>query len=185
LAADHGLLLRVLDIEGTEDFVVGHVALRGAAGVRWARMLQEFFARETGGTQESIRMLHDFEGLGPTVFLEAARPTAFRGLGFFANGRASVLFGESEVQGFEDEELDFLIPNHDDLLAVLECQVGAEWNLALARASALSLRAALEGQIWFDAGSGNAAGGAAVGRTPPDIGDLGFVGFLVSANLTY
>jgi hypothetical protein len=182
--ADHGLRLRVLDFEGTKHFEAGHVAMCVAGGVRWARMEQSLFVSETGGAETAL-VAHDFEGLGPTFFIEASRPMGFTGLRLFANSRASLLFGESQLEVFEDNVLNVVFAEHDDLLPIIECQVGAEYNLPLSNTASLGIRAALEGQLWFNAGSGNPAPGPGIGRTASDLGDMGLVGVVLSANLTY
>jgi hypothetical protein len=70
-----------------------------------------------------------FEGAGPTVSVEGARPILFDGLSIFANARTSILFGNTELaspfyEGFESET--FLIDN--DFVQVWEIQAGTRYR---------------------------------------------------------
>jgi len=149
LNVSHSLELHVLDFEATREVDLGALQLRGAGGIRYVRMEQEGLWSETGGADwGSLR--HDFEGVGPTVFLEGVGPV-FGNLAVFANARGSILVGEKSWQSRDATSFSF-VPDYDAVLPIGEAQVGISTTHILPHGQILSLRVALEGQVWINGG---------------------------------
>ena len=99
----------------------------------------------------------------------------------FTGARASLLFGDGETTLAAGEDLDVASSfvttrtrENDDLLPILEGQLGLSWCTAITPCHDFSFSAALEGQWW---------GG--VGTASSETGDMGLLGFVVGLGLQY
>jgi hypothetical protein len=193
IEAEHNIDLDVLDAEGTwrKGYDWGSVTVTG--GVRVASLDQEYQARvfTPGGAVEStVRSNHDFEGAGPTISLFGRRRLGMSNFALFANGRFSALYGEERSKIREvssaTSDPDFnevWSEENDTLMPVTELQFGVDWTTALWGSTQLFLRAGLEGQIWFDAGTAMANIDS---DSPADNdGNLGFFGFVFGGGLSF
>ena len=81
-----------------------------------------------------------FEGFGPTIALEAERKIGCRGLRLIGNFRGSMLFGDDDFFGTTVD---------DELMGVLDNQLGIGWDRRLGRA-VLDVRAVWESQFWLN-----------------------------------
>ncbi len=139
-----------------------------------------------------------FDGGGPTVALEGKRYLGSSNLALFANSRASLLYGNvkrsaaiaivdpQDVTGFGLDGLAAAVGSRgNDLITVLELQVGAEWSREIRYGAKFFARGAAEAQVWQGAGGfdGILSGiGALDAILPPGgeiastRGDLGFIG---------
>ena len=81
-----------------------------------------------------------FEGFGPTIALEAERKIGCRGLRLIGNFRGSMLFGDDDFFGTTVD---------DELMGVLDNQLGIGWNRRLGR-SVVDVRAVWESQFWLN-----------------------------------
>jgi hypothetical protein len=135
----------------------------GSAGVRYGRaaITEQFinwedipaalYLDETGV---------EFEGAGPTVSVEGARPIFYPGLSIFANCRTSLLFGESNLAlPFLDEPITI----DNDFVQVWEIQAGVRHQKVVMDAFNVFSGIFWEAQRW-DSDSGF-------------LGDLAFHGF--------
>ena len=196
----HMLELHVMDFEaiyhrrrgGCRDVTM-------AAGIRVVDMRQEYVGNileESGDFDQGMVSIHTFRGVGPTVAAEWIWPTCRPGLSWFANARGSLLFGESDLRQWENDDAANQIfeqsddrwekSDMDDILLVGDFQTGLEWTRALCHRT-LYVRGALEYQYWPDAGSGSYMNGEdndGTGHDPRDV-DMGFLGCAVSTGLMY
>lgn len=84
-----------------------------------------------------------FEGVGPTVSLEATRDVGCRGLYLIGNFRTSILYGElgGPAAGFQAAD--------DETAIVLENQLGVGWSREYGR-GLLNVRGVWESQYWYN-----------------------------------
>jgi len=137
----HSLQAQVLDLDVTQFLSFGGFEMTASGGVRYARFKADSFDA-TNGTMNT-----DFEGIGPTLALDMRRPLGNR-LSLIANGRTSVLFGDTRLQRADDPVFGaFTVTKDDDLVCSLETQVGFEYVL-FGNGRRLALRALMEGQLW-------------------------------------
>lgn len=89
----------------------------------------------------------DFEGVGPTVALEARRQAGCRGLYLVGNFRSSVLLGQISNADFLLGTGGGSVPAmvDDEVALVLENQLGIGWTRGV-----LDLRAVWETQLWMN-----------------------------------
>lgn len=182
LRATSGLQMSVIDFEGTKwtDFCSWQFG--ATAGLRYATIQQAYSALVSdsqGALQNAISTSHRFDGIGPTLSVEARRPMG--GLTWFSMARGSLVYGDgkSGYNSFED-----ITPvavgrtsvgrfNRNDVLTIAELQLGVEWCKQCCGGQRLFCRTALEGQVWQGAGSPTS-----------ESGDLGLFGFHVALGMT-
>ena len=85
-----------------------------------------------------------FEGVGPTVSLEATRAFGDRNLYLIGNARTSLLFGD-----WNDYPFAFALSIDDELTTVFESQLGVGYTCDL-RCGTLTLRTVWETQFWMN-----------------------------------
>ncbi|MCA9035557.1 MAG: hypothetical protein KDA91_10520 [Planctomycetaceae bacterium] len=116
-----------------------------------------------------------FEGVGPTVSVEATRGVGTRGIDIFANVRGSLLFGQ-----INNASMLTYIPTgpiRDEVMQIVENQLGVSWTRTIGHSSVLQLRTAWETQYWMN----NTFSDDALG-----IGtNIGFMGPTIAAELRY
>lgn len=138
-----------LDLEATLDQQLCNWDILVSGGIRYGRA-------EISPAANVFR----FEGLGPTVSLEAARCIGDRGLYLVGNARAALLFGEVfQIGAGPTSTID------DELTTVLENQLGIGYRRELGRAD-LNVRAVWESQFWLNE-AGTAIAGSNLGFTGP------------------
>ena len=143
----------VLDMDAFDVEATLHERLRKwdltlAGGVRYGRLGYGQGRRETF-----------FEGVGPTVALEAQYDVGSRGLYLVGNGRASVLFGD--IYGLSGGGGDLIRAPQDIIMGpggnvitgettcILENQLGIGWEKECGR-GVLDLRCVWETQFWMN-----------------------------------
>jgi hypothetical protein len=183
LRADNHLRMYAIDFEATRRVNFDCWSLFAAGGLRHASFDYDYRAVATNanGVQSgTIEQNRSVDGIGPTFLVEARRPVSPR-LTVFSNARASLLFGDGETTLAAGEDLDVASSftttrssENDDLLPILEGQLGLSWCTAITPCHEFTCSAALEGQWW---------GG--VGTASSDTGDLGLLGFVVGLGLQY
>lgn len=129
------------DIEGSQvtDFRLWRMDV--AAGIRYG-WFEQGVVDVDGGDYVHKR----FHGIGPIISADFRRPLGFWGLAWIANLRGSLLVGESTWRSPTAWQ------KTDDLGAVAELQVGAEWRRKI-RDWELFTHAVYEQQTWFGAGT--------------------------------
>lgn len=122
----------VLDGEVTLQETMHNWDLLVAGGLRYARAA---FDVGLGDTY--------FEGIGPTVALEAKRNIGNRGIYLIGNFRASMLYGD--IDG-----APAVIPlGEDEIALVVENQLGVGWSREYGR-GILNIRGVWESQLWMN-----------------------------------
>jgi hypothetical protein len=180
-SARSALELDVIDLEGTKWVHFECWSLAASGGLRYAGVAQNYSAVLVDNDNDPIGTLdaaHRFDGIGPTMSIEARRRLC--GLTLFSQTRGALLFGNGKSDVFQAEGLDTATPfstlvsrNRNDVMAVGELQLGFEWATYSCNGSRFYTRCALEGQIWQGAGT----------PTGED-GDLGLFGLSVALGMT-
>ena len=181
--ADSALNAYYIDAEVTKRGSFACWDVVGSAGLRYASVEQRYTAQlRTGpGTLAGLLNLqHRVQGIGPTLAIETRR-SLFDGLTLFANGRGSLLFGQSQATFIGGEDLDLATPFHtsyrssqDSLLPIGEMQLGGEWWSPASSLGQLFVRSALETQFWNG-----------VGNASSENGNLGLIGFSVGVGIVH
>ena len=167
-----------------------------AGGVRYAHIRQNFRTVEIPLEDEDlfdqVWSGHSFNGIGPTVALEARRSVGGGGLGVYANARGSLLWGDGgqQVREVLNGDLDNIVEvstNRDKFISNAELEVGGEFSrVRNGGRSRAFVRAGLVAMGYF--GVGNSANVGDLGDFPGTLdnnGDLGFFGLALSAGVTY
>ncbi len=116
-----------------------------------------------------------FDGVGPTIFVEAKRPLGFSNLALFANARYSILLGSFQVRQTDTITVsDTYSEDVDSTVRIGEVQLGVEWERLFVSGNRLYFTAAWELQAWE--GAGSIAGKGT---------DMGLSGFVLSAGLDF
>jgi len=123
----------VLDGEVTLQEQLHNWDLMASGGLRYAR---SSFNSPLFGPSD----IH-FEGIGPTVSLEATRCVGSRGVYLVGNFRGSMLFGQ--INGLFPAAIE------DEVTVVLENQLGLGWTREFGR-GIVNLRAVWESQFWLN-----------------------------------
>lgn len=111
---------------------------------------RDYFASETGGP-EFIMADHDITGFGPRLRLGANFPLSRR-VSFFADGSASLIYGEEDQIYESDGATDrYDVTDANKLLPIFEANIGLEWRPASFR-NHLAVRIGAEGQTWINGG---------------------------------
>jgi hypothetical protein len=135
-----GIDMDVLDLEFTLNEQLRNWDLMVSGGVRYGRLGLTLDTLGIGLGNGELA----FEGVGPTVSLEATRAFGDHNLYLIGNARTSLLIGDwrnSQVLGFAN--LD------DDLTTVFESQLGVGYTCQLNRAT-LNIRTVWETQFWMN-----------------------------------
>jgi hypothetical protein len=114
------------------------------------------------------------------------------GLTLYGSSRASLLYGHGQQTAASNVNVfsfgEGADSSRDDLLPILEAELGAEWSSDMG-GMRVFLQAALVGQVWF--GAGNASRATSPDTLGPlaggveDDSNLGFFGITVSAGISY
>lgn len=152
--------LDVADLEVTqrERFRSWDLLLSG--GVRYARYDQATRGVDTNLDFDIVSNVSEgfeFEGVGPTVAIQANRRVGGRGFYLLGNFRTSLLMGDIDYRFMSravfEEELEFSSMEEfdieDELVVVLENQLGFGWNRSGENAD-LDLRCVWETQFWLN-----------------------------------
>jgi hypothetical protein len=146
-----GLQMHVLDAEAA--LLQGNWTFSG--GYRYTRMNQSYNGIEIGAGPEQFISESFFDGGGPTASVGFLQPMRW-GLSAFANARGSLLFGNSWWFAVDPDDDDrFERSNPHDSITVGELQTGIDWRTVLPAGQVVFVRAAMEGQMWFSAGTGS------------------------------
>lgn len=187
------LRVHVVDIEATQNFNWDCWNFVAAAGVRYAYLSQSYDVTQTPPNDTTSTGLDSgmrFRGAGPTLALTVRRPVGDTGLAFFANGRGSLLYGQHRQKAIlvtgegEDQTSVASRVNEDDLLPILEIELGAQYAVCWNSAH-LFFQVGAVGQTWL--GAGNASNTDLIVGVANDNNqaNLGFVGFMVTAGVDF
>lgn len=166
-----------IDLELTRLAELGPGSILVSGGIRFASLDQNYAARllnDNDVLAGSIDFRQHIRGIGPTLSATLSRDITER-FGWYASGRGSLLMGEGSDRLDAGEDLDFVNPQRttevaerDQLLPIVDVQLGATWALRRWGPLQPSLRGGWELSWWGDVGnhSGNAS-------------DLGLAGFVL------
>jgi hypothetical protein len=195
-----GLEVHALDVEMTQVINWDNWVFTLSGGGRYGSVHLTDIASFAAPGPVAVNTLTSqrFDGGGPTVSFEGKRYLGNSNLALFANTRASLLYGNVKRQAaiaIVDPQnvtglgLDGVTAatgsRGNDLLTVLELQVGAEWSREIRYGAVFFARSAVEAQVWQGAGGFDGIlGGLAVtdailppgGEIASTRGDLGFIG---------
>ncbi len=158
-----GLEAETLDFELSQTGSFCNWEVEVAGGIRWAQLEDSLsIAEDSVSTPDSLAVIRDFHGMGPTVALAARRPIGCGGLALIGNMRLSLLYGDTTVALEEDGlidsmldldgDLDWLdglaLEVDDHLVQIYEIQLGVEWTKCTRSGAKLYARAVLEAQTW-------------------------------------
>jgi hypothetical protein len=192
LAFGSSLEIDVLDLLGTyqAQFAMGTLDL--AAGIRYARVEQQYFHVEDPAASalvDRVFSAHSFEGVGPALALRGRAPVG-PSLALLADLRYSVLFGDFDQRARNIAD-NVVIANRfhstDDFLSIAEIELGAEYLVPLARVD-LVLDGAFVAQVWQGAGNSANNDGITV-LVDPEVADknadLALFGFRLGAAVRF
>jgi hypothetical protein len=186
------LKIRVYDAEVTQAAELCGWNLLVTGGLRYAHISQSYVHVELptlGNTLvDAISSGHNFKGIGPTAALETRR--GMGGLAIYGSARGSILFGtgkQDSTQVVNNDPNTFASTSRDDVLPILEMEIGAEFTSEMC-GSRMFVQAALVGQVWF--GAGNAANNELIPvLVDPEVSDnssnLGLFGLKVAVGVNY
>jgi hypothetical protein len=186
------LQIDVVDVVGSYQAQLAFGTLDFQAGVRYARVDQEYLHSEVpaaGGLIDSVASNHTFEGAGPTLALRG-RAAITQRLTAIADLRYSALFGDFDQQAaLITNNVVTAISTHstDDFLNIAEIELGAEYALPW-RHLEFFLDGAFVAQIWE--GAGNSANNEAIiVIVDPEVSDknadLALLGFRVGGGVRF
>lgn len=193
------------DVEATADLSRPCWSILAALGVRYAHLSQNYNAYVGAlppppppppappppvASAFNVYSGHNFNGAGPTLGLDLVRFLGDSGLGFYANGRFSLLFGSTHASATRFEKAGPGGPlrsqevrqvNDSQVLPVGELEIGLQLARQFGGMTGL-VQAGLVGQVWWNAG--NAANNNAI-LQPSDNENLSFIGFTLRAGVTF
>ncbi len=158
LVAQTSLKLETWDWEATQRLDGCPLSLTLAGGLRYVRTnsdLSGLILSAAGAPTGEAEFVHfDFEGIGPTLALDARRQLGFN-LALLASARGSVAFGSTQVTALELNAgggfAESFTTDRDDGLYIAELLLGVEWSWQMC-GSRLFARATYEGQYWSNMG---------------------------------
>jgi hypothetical protein len=195
IVANSRLRLDVIDVEITERFEPSRCwSFLLGGGVRYANIVQEYAFNATTpgfGATGAVSSSRNYSSIGPAVSFEAHRNIANCGLGLYATGHGSVLFGSAHQRAdlstlgvggvFGPAASNESSQSH--VMPTTEFEVGAEYRHAIGRTQVL-VQAGFVGQVWFGAGNATNTDSTFTGNSNNNL-NLGFVGLAVRAGLKY
>ena len=171
LIATDRMAVQTLDLEGTLSYLLHETELTASAGLRYAEIEQENSARVVGVGPGSLNWNRSFSGIGPALAIDGRHPIGTTGLSVIANARGALLYGHKTIQRSVTNDVtpipgppNVVLRGADEVSAVFETGLGAEWDVYSGEAGLLTIRGLYEGQLWTDAGA-------------PTLTFLGFEGF--------
>lgn len=159
--------LRTADVDVTRTAQLGQWSVQVGAGGRWGQVENNYF----GVNNSALNLRTVFEGAGPTALLNLRRPLGSGSWAVVGQGRASFLYGETDVDSTVAPNLEI----GDEWMDIWEGRVGFEWTGNSPDHCALFyVRALFEAQYW----------------NVPDVGQLGspnlnFLGPTISVGFVF
>ena len=104
----------------------------------------------TSGGVGGSTMAMEFEGIGPTLALDARRPIGCNGLALVGGIRGAWLYGctDAILAGDATELLDLRVSAEDHVMQTYEVSLGVEYSCCLTRGCQMSVAALWESQVW-------------------------------------
>ncbi len=159
-ALNPGLTAQTWDAELTQLFARGRYTFDLSGGVRWGKI----------NDHVAPVLTESFDGWGSTVAIFATRQICDGPFSIIGGARGSLLFGDHDVN-----ILGAPISSSQDVLPVMEMQIGTQYSKNIWGNTHAFARAAFESQLWE-------LPPTAVGLLDQNIG---FVGITLSAGIRY
>jgi hypothetical protein len=204
LAIKERLMLDVWDFDITQQWRCKNWWLLGGGGVRLLDMSQSYNASLTPvgvppgfGTHGGFHASNNFDGAGPTLFLQGQRALGQSGFGLYASARGAVLFGSGRqtaitvsqfgpATGVTFSNVMINQGSRDSVLPVVEGELGAQWARQLGNYNPF-LRVGVVGMNYFNVGSA-AANPTSSFLIQPNSGNnanLGFFGLTITTGINF
>ena len=175
------LTTQTVNLVGTYDVEDAAAQILAGAGLRYAKLEQGFAATVQSPVPADFHQLtwsRVFEGLGPTVTMDAKKRLGQSRFSAVASGGGALLYGSKTLsrtvindQTPAGQAPPFLQLNDaDEVVGIGEMNLGLEWGTFLPSGHQALLRGVYEGQLWAEAGA-------------PTLGFLGFQGFGIQMEL--
>lgn len=169
------LTAKTLNLVGTCSLELASVQILGGGGVRYAKLEQGMDAvvlSPAPNDFHQLSWLRRFEGVGPTLSVDAKKRLGNSRLSAVGSGGGALLYGSKTLQRTVINDQTPPVPappflqlnDADEVVGVGELSLGLEWGAVFHNGNQLALRGVYEGQLWADAGA-------------PTLGFLGFQGF--------
>lgn len=184
------LELQAADLEALYDIRAANWDLLVAGGVRLASIDQTYSAFVPQSFMSAVLSRNYFQGVGPTLALEARRALGSSALSLYASGRGSVVFGSAHQVATVPDQNERAQDHRDLGMAIGEAELGLEYSRNLGR-SQLFGQIAFVGQEWFGAGSASRSsvnvlpGGGFIGAAYTGDSDLAFLGLSIRLGVNY
>jgi hypothetical protein len=179
--ATQSLEMQYIDAELTQAVAFRRSNIQLSGGFRYA---ENQFGIVRGGTALPANLVLDFDGYGMTFAVQGNRDITRNGcIRFSANARWSLLYGDFEASGIV-QGVPVAAANRDDLVNVLELNIGPQIRRRLNGGGYLTVGAAAEAQYWSN--GLDVPAGLAAGLLPAGVNsfDIGLFGFSASAQIT-
>ncbi|NQT15669.1 MAG: hypothetical protein HQ582_23130 [Planctomycetes bacterium] len=143
-----------IDLEVTQRGCLGCMELEFAGGIRYGRMRTGLFVDGTiiddGEYPFIAGIATEFEGLGPTLALDARRAIGCNGFALVGGARGAWLFGSTDafLTGDAAQLIDIQISAEDHVMQVYEVNLGVEWSRCLSNGGEIAVAALWESQVW-------------------------------------
>jgi hypothetical protein len=153
-AGNHGmnvtseLEMQLLDLEGLADCRAGQWDFLFSTGLRLLRTHQTYNAYG----QFALLSGHSFEGIGPTLALEARRFFGASGLALYGSVRGAEVFGSAHQQVAVLVENNAAADHRDRGMPIGELELGLEYGRQVGHAQLFG-QIAFVGQAWGGAGN--------------------------------
>jgi hypothetical protein len=185
------LEFQVTDAEALYDLEACRWNLLFAGGVRLAWIDQAYNAFVEVPGRSTVLSSHTFQGVGPTLALEARHALGATGVSLYGNTRGSLIFGSAHQiatqvgQNVEAQE------RWEVGTAVGEIELGVEYGRGFGRSRFFG-QLAFVGQEWFGVGGASrssvaALPGAMINNQAPYVGDsdVALLGLVIRLGLSY
>jgi hypothetical protein len=186
------LELQAADLEALDEINAGPWNFLLAGGLRIAQINQTYNAFSPLQGMTTLLSSQSFQGVGPTLALEARRPVGIMGLTVFGSARGSVVFGSAHQSAVLPDTSAGAEDHRDVGMPIGELELGLEYSRVVG-GSRLFGQVALVGQDWFGAGnasrssSGVLPGGNVNGSPGAYTGDsdIEFLGLSIRLGVNY
>jgi hypothetical protein len=189
VAADAHLNMNVWTFEATQDWQVCKCTMMAAGGLRYAHIAQQFSAVDLT-TGSFVRSGHNFDGIGPTLYLRGRRPCGCSGAYLFGDARGSLLVGRFKQSAFETfvgTTATETVDNADSSRMVMaegELELGAGWRRDCGGIDTF-VEIGVTGQIWSEVGNSSRSTLGSEGSGGGIDNNLGLMGITIRAGINY
>lgn len=184
------LEVQVEDFEAVYDLKAcgWDLLLAGGLQLTWIDQTYNAFVPRSGNNV--LLSSNTFDGIGPTLALEARRPFGDTGLKLIAKARGSMVFGSGHQIALVPDQNVVANEHRDTSISIGEAELGVEYGLSMGR-SRLFGQLTFVGQQWFGAGSASRSsvnvipGGGFVGAANTTDSDITFLGLAIRLGMNY